>query len=290
VGSSFTSQISDHGHQPDADFDDSIAFGVNSMKAPMEESSNQQDGTMGVDLSLPARKSAADDTVSDAEPELPRNPAQKLPESKGKGREIEEDQPSSDDSLPSLDVVFSQREPKPEQPTSVSSRAPTKEDKEYHRARVSISQQSSEEFESLAPPRSASQPNPKSRSSLARSPSGSASQSQQKKFIPPQGSQVMDLTLSSDVEENESQEPVFEDEEGLEGLDMVMPVFRRYKMADDDDDEYKDGDDKAGGKRKGWVKKSSQTEGTKRTGTRARSLSQASPNQRGSRRKTVARF
>jgi hypothetical protein len=288
VGSSFTSQISDHGHQPDADFDDSTALDVNSLKAPMEESSNQQDGATGVDFSLPALKSAAEDTVSDAEPELPRNPTKKLPASKGKGREIEEDLSSSDDSLPSLEVVFSQREPKPEQPRSVSSRAPTKEDKEHHMSRVSISQRSSEEFESLAPPRSASQPNPKPRSSLAHTPNGSSSQSHRKKFTLPQGSQVMDLTLSSDVEEKESREPLFGDEEGLE---VAMPVFRRYKMADDDDDEYRDGDDKAGGKKKGWVKKkSSQSEAPRRTGTRARSLSQTSPNPRGSRRKTIARF
>lgn len=285
VGSSFTSQISDHGRQPDVVFDDSTALYGDVTKTITEESSvNHDNGAQ-----------QPDDSVSDAEPELPSHAAENLPMSTQRRRTMLMDLPSSDDDLfPPLEVVLSQRNVKPEVTTKVPSKSANKDGQEPNVTTTGDSSLSSEESDYATPKpaqnssrtsrrstsqRSNSQPNPRTRSSVARSSETPASKSKAKKFVVPQGSQVMDLTISSEAEEEQS------------SLDARIPVFRRYQMASDDDDDYNDSGEN-GKKAGGWVNKkaSSQVEAPKRTATRLRSSSQASLNPKSSRKKTVARF
>ncbi|KIN05719.1 hypothetical protein OIDMADRAFT_49234 [Oidiodendron maius Zn] len=268
VGSSFISQISDHGRQPDPLFDDSTVVDGGLLKASTEASLPNHD----ID------RQQADYVVTDIEPELPSQPVSSG-SAGAKGKEILPDLPSSDD-FPPLEVVLSQRDVAAEERTPVFPARQIEEDQED--CAVASSDATTPGPRSFMPklpqnstkiPRHAkSQHNGKTRSSVARSSQSPAVKSQPTKFTVPKGSQILDLTLSSDVEEEQE-------------FNAFMPAFRRYKIADNDDDDYRDGDD---GKAAGRVKtKPSQTE-TPRRGKRLRSSSQASSNLRSTRKKAVA--
>lgn len=290
IGSSFTSLISGHGRQPDAVFDDRTTLDGGISNAPIEESVNLQDGGND-DLDFSPSESAAhdDDMEQDHDPfshiqqKPARNPGGKLLVARKRGQEILEQLSSSDDNLPSLEEVFSQHTPKSEKSKASFPTAVTK-DGELSSEESGRSTPKPFKGYSRTPQRPASQPNPKPRNSLVRSSQPPVSQSQPKQFVAPQGSQVLDLTLSSDDEDSIVQEPVVENDPEPEPSDLALPSFRRYKMADDDDDDYRD----TKGKKGGWVKKSDKTEATR--ALRPRSSSQASPNAKTSRRRTVTRF
>ena len=269
AGSSLTSQISDHGRQPDPVFEDSTAVDGELLKASTEASLPNHD----ID------RQQADNVVTDIEPELPSQRASSA-SAGAKGKEILPDLPSSDD-FPPLEVVLSQRDIAAEERTPVFPARQIEEDQED--CAVASSDTTAPGPRSFMPkspqnstkiPRHAkSQHNGKTRSSVARSSQSPAVKSQPTKFTVPKGSQILDLTLSSDVEEEQE-------------FNAYMPAFRRYKIADNDDDDYRDGDD---GKAAEWVKtKASQTE-TPRRGKRLRSSSQASSNLRSARKKAVAK-
>ena len=276
IGSSFTSQISDHGRQPDVIFEDSTTLDGDLAKPAAEDSSATRDN----DIEQPG------DPVSDAEVDLPTHSAEIVQAAKGKGKQILLDLPSSDSLFPPLEVVLSQRDTRRKERTASSN---ADEDDREHSAMALSGEESLEDSNHSTPKasksssrtsrRSASQPNPKTRSSVPRSSQTPVSQSEPEKFVIPEGSQTMDLTLSSDAEVEQ------------DSLDAYMPAFRRYKMADDDDDDYRDGG--RGKKGGGWVKKkkaSSQTESPRRSGKRLSSSSQTSSNARSSRKKTVAKL
>lgn len=273
IGSSFTSQISDHGRQLDVVFEDSTALEGDLNKVTTESSSANHNNDMQL----------LDDLTFDIGRESPALPANVLA-TEAEGNEISPDLPSSDELFPPLEVVLSQRDIIPEERNrngddQEHNAMGEGDDESLRESNSNFSTPKASKTGSRTTRRAASQPNPRTRRSVARSSETPGSQSQRKEFAVPPGSQVMDLTLSSDGEEE--QYP----------LDAYMPPFRRYKVADDDDDDYRDGDDNAekGG---GWVKKkaSSQAEPPRRTGTRLRSSSQASSNPRSSRKKTVAKF
>ena len=270
VGSSFTSQISDHGRQPDPVFEDSTVVDGELLKASTEASLPNSD----ID------RQQADYVVTDIEPELPSQLASSA-SAGAKGKEILPDLPSSDD-FPPLEVVLSQRDIAAEERTPVFPARQIEEDQEDRAvASDDVTTPGPSSFLPKVPqnstkiPRHAkSQHNGKTRSSVAHSSQSPAVKSQPTKFTVPKGSQILDLTLSSDVEEEQ------------ESFNAYMPAFRRYQIADNDDDDYGDGDD---GKAAGWVKtKASQTE-TPRRGKRLRSSSQASSSLRSTRKKAVAK-
>jgi hypothetical protein len=317
VGSSFASQISDHGHQPDTVFDDRSALGADASKATTEESLNQQDDVMtDGEPDLASRKPVdhskgvqqSDGPSSDIESDPPRQLIKKSPGAARKRSEVTEHRPSSDDEFPPLEQVLSQHEPKVEKTTTVSSHVRIKEDTEYDKIMASLEEDPGEESDQLTPKasrnrtmisqRPASQPNLESRKSLARdsglrSSQTRVSQSQPQNFIIPQGTEVMDLTLSSDVDDGDNHVPNNqqddEEDDGPKSAVAVMRRFRTYKVADDDDEDFKDSDEDD---RNGWVKKkaSSQSVTRRHTGTGLGTSSQTSLNSRSVRRRTAPRF
>jgi hypothetical protein len=295
IDSSFTTQISDHGRQPDALFEDTYNTVLTGDDGQQPDAlfKDTYNTILGGDLARPAGDSSTthdnnmkqtDGLAFDAEMDLSSHSTKHVQPTNE--NEIESPGLSSDDPFPPLEVIMSQRSATPKERTPRTSRNEHEDgDGDGHEPSAVASLGKSNYSTPKAsgntrtPKRSASQPNPKTRSSVPRSSQTPASQSQRKSFVIPEGSQVMDLTLSSDVEVDR------------DALDAYMPPFRRYKLADDDDDAYEDdaSNSKKGG---GWVKKkgSSQTDSPRGTGKRLRSSSQMSSNARSSRKKTVAKF
>jgi hypothetical protein len=307
VGSSLTSQISDHGRQPDVSFGDSTGLSGDTPKAPAFEDDsfmNEQDDPMAdVEQELPSHKSTNSSSdrqkpdglfLDDEELHIPRRSRTNgSSKSRSKSHDVLQGSSSSDDAFPSLEEVISQRDTTREKVTSVRSRPP-RQIKAEKMQKNTGDQLSEDEEEEITPKASQKNSRPSRRehslpsgSQIRKSPGNSQvrgsqpsaseappSQSQPK-FVIPQGSQVMDLTMSSSD---------IEDEEDVVVPEVEQPKrFRKYSLDDNDDDDYfEEG---------GWVpKKSSQkvVDSRRQTSTGLKASSQSSLNT--SRRKTTARF
>lgn len=321
VGSSFTSQISDHGRQPDVNFDDSAGLSGDTPKAATFEDDsfmNQPDDPMtDVEQELPSNKSGnstngkqpqedsfgLDDPFLDDEEagSVRKSKTHRPAKSRSKTLEVLPGSRSSNDAFPILKEVLLQRDTTREKTPPVRS-TPARNIKAENMQKKARDEPSEDEEENqeeegeeeeeitpkashknLKPSRreyslpSGSQARKFSRHSQVRGSQRQASQSRpsqrQPKFIVPQGSKVMDLTMtSSDVEE----------EEEVVVSEVEKPKrFRRYALSDDDDEDYVG--------EGGWVPKSSGPVETRRqTSVGLKASSQSSLNT--SRRKTTARF
>jgi len=255
LGSSF-SQVSDHGRQPDYNFDDSATTHVDTPKVPGLDV--DEGAATDMEPELPSHKSNEEglnlDQPNDSivmEPELPTiKPAATAP------KDSSDD--DSDSSLPSLDVVFSQQSIKKEK-TPVRSKAPTKaktmevldeSSDEDTTPKPSQKQRQASQHQSRQsrPSQGASQARPSQRASQ---PSASQPRASQPRVTP---SQMVDLTLSSSDVEPESEKET---------------EFKSYEMNDDDG---------------GWAAKNKN--GVKHGSAGLRDSSQSSNKNR---RKTVAR-
>lgn len=283
VGSSFISQISDHGRQPDITFDDSVGLNGDTPKAPdFDDNSfmNQADEATDVEEELPPHKATPassrkpmlpDSFVDDENLELPQ---------RSSTPDILRDSPSSDDAFPTIEEMFSQRGSTREKTTPIRSKPtkPIKAEKIQRQVQPVVFEDEDEETTPKASQRNSrpsqreqllptgSQIRKSPRQLKARGSQARASQSRPSQSQPPQGSQIVDLTLSSDIEE-------------AAGSEAEPPrKFRTYSSDDDDEGP-------------GWVQKKSSSQkpaGTRKQTTAAKASSQSSVNT--SRRKTNARF
>lgn len=299
VRSLFTSQITDHGRQPDLNFDEIAATNADTPKVPEFDKNTSQNGAAKADSppELPSRKSPdesdnldqIDDHMSDEDPQLPRrkSPNERIKPSVEDSRnkyDVLDDALSSDNPFPTLEEVLSQRTTiKIEKTTSIPPKSPTKVDKEYKKAMAVVDELSEDSDQStpnasqkqkrLSRSRSTTNRGSESRSSKPRASQSFASQPRASQPSASQ-SQCIDLTLSSDVEP-EPEVEVSDDNE--------RPAFKTYNFggADDDDD----------GDVVGWGPKKASTmqgvETRKKTGPGLRDSSQASLN---SRSKKAPRF
>jgi hypothetical protein len=281
VTSSFSSQFSDHGRQPDI-FDDSAMANDDTPKVTASEDDNF--------LAQP------DDSISDVnEPELPshqsRSSKQKEPLDDLEGP------PSCDDAFPTLQDVLSQRDTTRENTTPVRSKPsklirPEKGKKKAQEDDWELSgddnmtpkasQKSSRPSKRRSSPVSQTRKSPrqlKLRGSQLQASQGHPSQSQPQ-FTSTEPSVVVDLTVSSSDVEEEAEDDVVVSE-----VAQQPKRFRKYALNEDDDDDFVDKD-------VGWVKKSSSQNpvGTRRqnnsTGLRASSQLRLNT----SKRKATARF
>ena len=261
LGSYFTSQVSDHGRQPDVTFDDSVGFDAES-----PEAFNFNDDSY-----------RPDEVVSDAEPELPppkvicgdiqstkftsafkakpSGPKTFTGPKKVKEKPVISDEDFSDsDDLPSLEQLSQsqQADMKSENSASIPlSMAPTKADRVYQKATFALDEDVSEDKETTP---QVSQQNPCR--SLFKVPQSRASQSDGsssrasvlRNSLPPPSqrlaasqprvpaSQLIDLTQgSSDLDPDEDK-----NNDGGNSADVPLKPFRRPQIMDEDD---------------GWVKK-----------------------------------
>lgn len=321
VGSSFTSQISDHGRQPDVNFDDSALTNGDTPKPAVFEDDTfmrQRDGPISdIEQGLPFHKSAIssnneqqqDDPFSDESPQpddpFPNNEPQpprkarinESAKSRSKTPEVLLGSPL-DDAFPTLGEVSSQRDTTREKSTPARSKPArqSKAEKIQKKARDEhLGPLDDEETTPRAPQKnsrpsnlqrslhSASQVRRSSRQSKVRGSQPQTSQNSpsqnQSKFVIPQGSQVMDLTLaSSDVEEEAENGAVVSE------VEQQPKKFRKHALNEDDDQDCFEDEP-------GWVQKSSSQKGVKtrrKSSTGLRASSKSSPNT--SRRKTTARF
>lgn len=306
VGSSFTSQVADHGRQPDFNFDDSAEVNVADAPEVGESVTDlflNEAVASDIEPDLPPRKTVngrtgvkqSDHALSNPEPELTHSKSiddqlEELPGSPKNVHELQDDAPSSDDPFPTLEEVFSQRSTKLEKRTPTPRKTPNKLEKAYQKSMAALSDyEYAEEADETTPKTSLNYTRTSKsraadrRGSQTRAPQSRASQSQpsqprasqsQSRFVLPQGSQVMDLTLSSDVEPEAEAEA--EDDLGLDSDDAFMKDFKKYDDLKDDDFE----DDA------GWVPKKANTlKGVKirrQTTVGLRASSQASRDRRNS--------
>jgi hypothetical protein len=320
VRSSFTSQVSDHGRQPDIDFDDSAMVSTDTTKvAAVEDDTflNHPDDAIQ-NLSQNYRhtnrlssnhEQQADESASDEscdsddvdEPIAPRKSAAiGSPQSRSKTPDVLQGSPSSDESFPSLHEVLSQRDTTREKTTPVRPKParPIKVGKGNKKANYDgfelsddgdttpkASQKNSQKSKSEQSLPSASQMRKSPRHSKVRGSQPQASQRRASQsppqFTSTQQSQVVDLTLSSsDVEQSDHEVVTSEAEEQPRRI-------RKFALGADDDDEFL-------GETFGWVPKKSSSQKLARTrrqtGTGLRASSQSSLNTSSSRRKTSSRF
>lgn len=305
VGSSFTSQVTDHGRQPDFNFDDSTTTSVETPKVP---SLDVDEGpSTDAEPGLPTHQSNEDSLVIDqpddsvfVEPELPARKPTIIPEVE---TNVSDD--DSSDDLPPPGSLFSQRSVKEKTPLGAGKDRLAEADKSYEKAMAGLSEESDNETtpkasrkqrqvshnrQSLGRPSqgtsqmvSQSQPAPRQpsnsfvpfKSRSASQPSGSQRSVSQRAshardssqpFIQP-GTQVIDLCDSSDA-----------------GPDSPVRVQKRPKQSKPDSDS----DDDVQG---GWVLKRENAikgvETRRHTSVGLRDSSQTSLNQ--NRRKTSAK-
>ena len=206
TGSSFTSQISDHGRQPDIAFDDSALLNDDAPKGPnFEDDSFRPDDVMtDAEPELPnsANADANGGVASDSEPKLP---SRRAVNGSSRVRGISPAL-STDGSSPLLPLyeALSQPDVKREKSASISSRGTAKISKEYNKKKAALDEDSEEE----------DQTTPKASQRWARpsrqiSASQPISQPSRPKALQPRASQVsqvvdrdavVDLTQSSDAE------------------------------------------------------------------------------------------
>ncbi|KAL3422587.1 hypothetical protein PVAG01_06743 [Phlyctema vagabunda] len=260
---SATSQASDHGRQPD------FSLPIEDTTIPLDDSDysilKKYDDAAGIDTGpeLPARKAEATSTRRALSGSLAP-------------MEEEAEHFMSDDSLPSLEQVFSQRASvKRETHTPGLSQVPARINEEYEAAIKELSDAGEDSDQSTPKPHktskkipgidklqkqwaesrpkkttlsgifqdeqqekkasfSQSQPVPKASTAKPRVALSQpvVKQSQSQKMVIPEGSQVWDLTLSSDVESESADDKASE-------LNSDDAYFKKFKKNDsDDDDDY----------------------------------------------------
>ncbi|KAE9375522.1 hypothetical protein N431DRAFT_454155 [Stipitochalara longipes BDJ] len=244
VGSSFTSQIADHGHQPD--FEDSLDLSANTPKGPSSEFDELLHDLQPNVVSEAARSASPNEAIesesvevvtSDIEidgPDLPpKRSVNKINAPQQANPETLEDDPSSEDLvLPTIEeMASSQKALEREHGT------PTKNAKKDLRKKKTVypfdddfeddqttpkASQKQRSFSGNRNDRNSEEPASQLRASIPRASQTRPSQSQ------PQASQIVDLTMSSDVEP----EPESEAEKSS------RRATRRYD--DRDDDSYED--------------------------------------------------
>jgi hypothetical protein len=291
MGSSFTSQVADHGRQPDFDFEDTFNLSADKPKAgglDFDKLSHDPQPDVESEAARSAtpkevtNSSSVEIDMSDVdEPEQPpRESDNEYKAPQWNCPEILEDDPSSDESvLPTIEeIASSQKAIKRETAT------PTKslKDARHKKAMEALDDDVFEDYQTTlnqkqrsfsanrpSKGRNSEKPAYQPRASIPRASQPRPSQSQ------PQASQIVDLTMSSDIEAEPESEP-------------EKTVRRPSKRYDDgDDDSYEDDDPKTG-----WIpKKHSNVRGAetrRHTSVGLRPSSQASLNTQ-NRRKTSAR-
>ena len=304
VTSSFTSQVSDHGRQPDPTFDDSVITNGDTPKAPAFETDtllNQAVDPM-TDLEEPellshsnSGRQLLDDASSGDEPEPSRKStinASAAPRSKT--REILRGLPPSDDMFPDFREVLSQRSTTKEKTASVRSKPleVIKTEKSKKKARteehsgeedtMSRSNQGNARSSKRQSSPTTSQTRKSSRRSKIRGPQPQASQSRpsqsQPQIASTQQSMVVDLTLSLSDAEGDKEDVIVSE------VDEQPKRFRQYKLAEDDDDDFVD-------EGAGWVPKKSSSQnpvGSRRRGS-AGLMASSQSSLKPSRTRTTAR-
>jgi hypothetical protein len=269
LGSSFTSQVTDHGRQPDFSFDDTAGISAGTSKAltPINDFHPDEESEHEPSISETNNK-------SDVEPDRPTR----------KTFSIADDCDSSD--FPAVEEVYHSQKTKREKPSPGTVKKTIKEDIDRNDRKPmvldddsdsdQVTPKASQKQRKLSQSRSKSRTSEKAASQQRVSiPRASQSrQSQSQPFVLPPNSQVMDLTISSDAE------PEPEDES-----DVAPPnrTLKRYDLSDEDDEDYVDPS--------GWVPKSNnvrRVETRRQTSVGLRDSSQASLNAQ-NRRKTTAR-
>jgi hypothetical protein len=269
VDSSFTSQVTDHGRQPDFNFDDTAGISAGTSKAPTPINDFHPDVESDHEPSISETNSK-----THVEPDLPAR----------KTFNIADDGDSSD--FPPVEEMYHSQKTKREKPSPRPIKKTIKEDIDRNDGKPmvldddsdsdQVTPKASQKQRKLSQCRSKSRTSEKaasqSRTSIPRASQSRPSQSQP--FVIPPNSQVMDLTISSDVE------PEPEDES-----DVAPPnrTLKRYDLSDEDDEDYVDPS--------GWVPKRNNVPSVatrRQTSVGLRGSSQASLNAQ-NRRKTTAR-
>ncbi|KAG0652943.1 hypothetical protein D0Z07_0132 [Hyphodiscus hymeniophilus] len=308
VTSSFTSQVSDHGRQPDVTFDDSIITNIDIPKVPAFENDsfmNQGDEPMtdSEEPELPLHSSSSskqkqrEDAMDwDGEPELPpKLTINDFAKSRSITPDVLRGSPSSDDMFPSLEEVLSQRDTTKEETTPVKTKASKSIKAEKGRKKAQSVDLDLSDNEDVTPRASqkhfrpskgqsspaASQTRKSPRHSKIRAFQTQPPQSRQTQSQPQhastQQSVVVDLTLSSSEVEAEPEENFV-----VSDVEEQQKKFKTYTLSEDGDDEDA-----------GWVPKKSTSQkpvGTRRqsSGAGLKSASQSSFNT--TKKRTTARF
>jgi hypothetical protein len=301
IESSFTSQVADHGRQPDFNYEDSVDLSADTPRGPdldidrfshgaqLDVESESAHSAPPTDVTKGLNSEPPEDPNSDIDPELPFRKLAKNHTSPRHAPNILEVEALSDDALPTIkELVSSQRSMKREQATSALAKSSNKKDAEYQKAMDILDEELSGEDQTTPKAqkqtsvpgrrpiksRRSEKPAFQTHESVLRASQTCPSQSKAR-FEIPQGSQVMDLTMSSDAEP----EPLVEEEDS----DLAPP--RRFKRYDQDEDDDDDEDES------GWMRKKNNTirgvESRRHTSVGLRDSSQASLNTR-NRRKTSA--
>lgn len=290
VGSSFTSQVADHGRQPDFNFEDTLDLNPDTPKAASLECDDMSTGPRpdlprsGPQKEVTNSKLKEVDMSDIDEPELPpRQPVNTYKVPKRSSSEIREDDHSSDE-LPTIEeMVSSQMAMKRERGSPTKS--PTKKNPRHKKTMDAVADdifednqttpKASQKQKYVFDSRLAKGSNSEKPASLPRVPTSRASQPLPSQSQP-QASQIVDLTMSSEPEPDSNSESEKE----------FRRPSRRY--SDSDEDSYEEDDEP----KTGWIpKKNSKFQGgdTRRhTSVGLRPSSQASLNTQ-NRRKTSVR-
>lgn len=254
IGSSFASHVSDHGRQPDIEFDESRDLDADTLKASSfgdyfrpDEAMIEADDTIHMSGDEPLiPENDISDLAMGMAPDVDMNTIAMKPEVKaGKPSSKPSAEPtSSDDEFPPLDMLLSQHS----QPSQVKreesiSLLPTTRNKETRNISRSAHYSSDEEqttpkvnkLARLSLSRLSARRDTKPRMPLGRAskPPSRVSSTKWDGNIPA-GSQVMDLTNTSDEEENNPKHVIEDGDEDLK----VPNRFKHPLLSDEDDDDY----------------------------------------------------
>jgi hypothetical protein len=288
VGSSFTSQVADHGRQPDFNFEDTLDLNLDTPKAASIEYDEMSIGPRP-DLPRPGPQKEVTNSklkevgMSDIdEPELPPRKSlnsYKVPESSS-----EDDHSSDELELPTIEEMVSSQMAMKRQRGSPT-KNPTKKNPRHKKTMDALDGDIFKDNQTTPNPsqkqryvfdsRPAKGSNSEEPASQPRVPTSQASQPLQSQSQP-QASQIVDLTMSSEPEPDSNSE----------SEKKFRRPSRRYNNSDDDS--YEEDDEP----KTGWIpKKNSKIQGgdtRTHTSVGLRPSSQASLNTQ-NRRKTSAR-
>ena len=219
LGSSFhsQSQVTDHGRQPDFDFDDNTNLTTDTPKRAAEEleisGANDQD-----------------DTNAEPEPELPPH---KSFDGVNEDVKVTEIELSSDDPFPTLEDVYTQPQVKPRNPICPPSKTETK----VHSSSKKIDTALSDEESDQSTPKASQSKRLKTSQSLAsQAPRFSQFLSQ-----PPPASQHIDLTLVSSSDAEPEPKASIRKTIGLDSDGEHSESFKNPLSFDTDEDEESSG-------------------------------------------------
>ena len=291
MGSSFTSQVTDHGRQPDYTFEDSTVNvdtpkNLSADKGTSSKDYEHIDSASSAEPVIPVSKTMGNkqnfDRLSDSEPELPtRNPVNGIASSASHVQDAEEE-PSSDFDFPDLKTLsqisqsqIQSRTIKTERPsvppksrkeakkdTSIKSDGESSDDdRDVTPKPVRILNNGSQNQVSLA--EGMDKPSSKHRIASSSSqppklPSSLLSRSRSFQARPtqsqpiPAGSQMVDLTLSSSDSESDAELVI----PAKKFDDSRSTTFKDYRLDSDDDDDQ----DEHLPKKTAWVTKSKPTQ------------------------------